>query len=230
MDKRKTYLLGIDTETANGLIGEEGKQDLSQSLVYDIGFVITDKNGNVYEKGSYAVADIFLWTDLMQSAYFKEKIPTYWKEIETGQRELKSIWTIRKYLKELIKKYNIKAWYAHNARFDMNALNNTVRYLSGSATRYFFPKEIEIWDTLKMSRDVMKQRKTYTIFCNEHGYKTAQKPLQNRYNAETLYRYITQDTEFTEAHTGLEDILIESEILAYCFRSHLKMRKCLFEK
>lgn len=229
MDKRKTYLLGIDTETANGLIGEDGKQDLSQSLVYDIGFVVTDKHGNIYEKGSYAVADIFLWTDLMQSAYFKEKIPTYWKEIETGQRELKSIWTIRRYLKELIKKYNIKAWYAHNARFDMNALNNTVRYLSGSATRYFFPK-IEIWDTMKMSRDVLKQRKTYTYFCDRYNFKTNHKPPQNQYKAETIYRYIIQDETFEEKHTGLEDILIETEILAYCFRSHKKFRKCLFEK
>lgn len=229
MDKRKTYLLGIDTETANGIPTEDGKTDLTDSLVYDIGYVISDKKGNIYEKGSFAIAEIFLWKELMSSAYFKEKIPNYWKEIENGTRQLKSIWTVKKILADLIEKYNIKTWYAHNARFDMNALNNTVRYLSGSKSRYFFPK-IEIWDTLKMSRDVLKQRKTYTQFCDINNFKTAQTPPQNQYKAETIYRYITQNPDFEESHTGLEDILIESEILAYCFRSHKKMRKGLFEK
>lgn len=229
MDKRKTYLLGIDTETANGIPTEDGKTDLTDSLVYDIGYVISDKKGNIYEKGSFAIAEIFLWKELMSSAYFKEKIPSYWKEIENGTRQLKSIWTVKKILADLIEKYNIKIWYAHNARFDMNALNNTVRYLSGSKSRYFFPK-IEIWDTLKMSRDVLKQRKTYTQFCDINNFKTAHTPPQNQYKVETIYRYITQNPDFEESHTGLEDILIESEILAYCFRSHKKMRKGLFEK
>jgi len=229
MDKRKTYLLGIDTETANGRATEDGKTDLTDSLVYDIGYVVTDKKGTVYEKGSFAIADIFLWKELMDSAYYKEKLPRYEQEIKDGSRKLVTIWTARKMLTALIEKYNIKAWYAHNARFDMNALNNTVRYLSGSKTRYFFPK-MEIWDTLKMSRDVLKQRKTYTSFCDRYGFKTNHRPPQNQYKAETIYRYITQDETFEEQHVGLDDILIEAEILAYCFRSHKKMRKCLFEK
>ena len=44
IDKRKTYLMSIDTETCNGLIDEKGKLDLSQSLVYDIGWQVVDKS------------------------------------------------------------------------------------------------------------------------------------------------------------------------------------------
>ena len=227
MDKRKTYLLGIDTETANGYITDD-KLDLKDSLVYDIGYVIADKQGNIYEKGRFAIADIYCWHELMDSAYYKEKLPQYEEQIRTGERKLVSIWTARKILTALVEKYNVKAWYAHNARFDMNALNNTVRYLSGSAVKYFFPK-MEIWDTLKMSRDVLKQRKTYTAFCNRNGFKTKHKPPQNQYKAETIFRYITMNKDFEEQHVGLDDILIETKILAYRFRSHKKMRKCLFE-
>lgn len=227
MDKRKTYLLGIDTETANGYLTND-KLDLKDSLVYDIGYVVSDKQGNIYEKGSLAIADIYCWHELMQSAYYKEKLSAYEKEIKSGERKLCTIWTARKILKALIEKYNIKIWYAHNASFDNNALNNTVRYLSGSKTRYFFPK-MEIWDTLKMSRDVLKQRKTYTSFCDRNGFKTKHKPPQNQYKAETIYRYITQDESFEEQHVGIDDILIETEILKYCFKSHKKMRKKLFE-
>ena len=42
MDKRINYLIGLDTETCNGIVTGD-KLDLSQSLVYDLGWVITDK-------------------------------------------------------------------------------------------------------------------------------------------------------------------------------------------
>ena len=228
MDKRKTYLLGIDTETANGYITDD-KLDLKDSLVYDIGYVIADKQGNIYKKGSFAIADIYCWKKLMNSAYYKEKLPQYEEQLRTGERKLVSIWTAKKILNELIEKYNIKAWYAHNANFDLHSLNNTIRYLSGSASRYFFPKNVEAWDTLKMSRDVLKQKKTYTTFCDRNNFKTKHKPPQNQYKAETIYRYITQNENFEEKHVGIDDILIETEILKYCFKSHKKMRKKLFE-
>ena len=50
MDKRKTYICVLDTETCNSLTTEDGKIDLSQSLVFDIGYQIIDKKGNVYLK------------------------------------------------------------------------------------------------------------------------------------------------------------------------------------
>ena len=48
-------------------------------------------------------------------------------------------------------------------------------------------------------------------------------------SAENLYRFIIKDPTFIEAHTGLEDVMIEKEIMAYCFRQHKKMRKKLWE-
>ena len=50
-----------------------------------------------------------------------------------------------------------------------------------------------------------------------------------RLTAEILYRFIERQS-FIESHTGLEDVLIEKEILAYCKRQHKKMRKKLYEK
>ena len=87
MDKRKTYLLGIDTETANGRTTEDGKTDLTDSLVYDIGYVVTDKKGTIYEKGSLAIAEIYCWHEMMDSAYYKEKLPRYEKEIKNGRKK-----------------------------------------------------------------------------------------------------------------------------------------------
>ena len=112
-------------------------------------------------------------------------------------------------------------------RFDYGVLNNTQRWLTKSKYRYFFPKELEICDTLKMARDVVAKTPTYKKFCKENGYLT--KNNQVKLTAEILYRYITQDMEFIESHTGLEDVLIEKEILRYCYAKHKKMRRLLYE-
>ena len=47
---KKKYLIGIDTETCNGLMDTDGKLDLSQSLVYDIGWQVTDKKGKSFKE------------------------------------------------------------------------------------------------------------------------------------------------------------------------------------
>ena len=41
----KNYYCVIDTETVNGIVDKNGKLDLSQSLVYDVGWCICDKKG-----------------------------------------------------------------------------------------------------------------------------------------------------------------------------------------
>jgi hypothetical protein len=51
-----------------------------------------------------------------------------------------------------------------------------------------------------------------------------------RFTAEILYRYITDNLEFTESHTGLEDTLIEKEIFAYCVRQKKKMQRTYWKE
>lgn len=228
--QKNEYLIGIDTETSNALIDENNKLDLSQSLVYDIGWQVIDTKGKVYKKRSYVVAEIFLDKELMQSAYFKDKIPQYWSDIKTERRELKTFKNIHRQFLADRKKFNATVVFAHNAFFDWKALNNTIRLITGSDRRYFFPKKVEMWDTLKMSRDVFGQEKSYTVFCDKYGYKTNHKHPQNRFTAEILYRYLTNNTAFEEKHTGLEDVEIETEILLYCLNSKREMRRLLFSR
>ena len=229
MDKRINYLIGLDTETCNGIMMDDNKLDLTQSLVYDLGWAVTDKRGYIYRTRSYVIAEIFLgMKDVMKSAYYAEKIPQYWEDIKSGKRILASFWTIKKALTEDIKEYGVKNIFAHNAGFDVRALNNTIRYITKSKFRWFFPRKIEIWDTLKMARQTIGKQKTYKEFCLRNNYMTKHKKPQVRLTAEILYRYITGDNNFVESHTGLEDVLIETKIMAHCFRQHKKMEKRLF--
>ena len=79
-----------------------------------------------------------------------------------------------------------------------------------------------------MANDVVAKTPTYRKFCFDNGYVTSHKTPRPQVKAEVIYRYITGDNDFIESHTGLEDVLIEKEILAYCFSKHKKMRKKLY--
>lgn len=208
----------IDTETTNSI---------DNPIVYDIGFAVIDKEGKVYESHSYAIADIILVDDMMSSAYYKEKIPSYWEEIKEGKRKLRRFKTVKAIVADIIKQYDIEIVIAHNARFDYHSLNLTQRYITSSKFRYFFPYGIKVWDTLKMSREILKGSDSYRKFCINNGYIT--KRNQNRFTAEILYRYITNNLDFVEAHKGLDDVMIEKEIFAYCMKEYPQIDGALWD-
>ena len=139
------------------------------------------------------------------------------------------LWEIRTVFLADLADYGITEVVAHNARFDVNSLNTTQRYVSKSKWRYWLPYGVEVWDTMGMARDVICNMPTYKQFCKDNGYMT--KNNQVRKTAEILYRYISGDNDFSEEHTGLEDVLIEVQILAYCYRQHKAMpHKVLYAK
>ena len=205
MIKKDTPVLMLDCETCN---------DIECPFVYDVGYQIFTLNDGVLCEHSFVNADIFLDKDLMASAYFIDKIPDYWKDIKEGKRILKKWFNIKKQIAEDCKAYKVEIACAHNAMFDNRALNNTQRYQTTSKYRYFLPYGIEWFDTLKMSRKVLKENEDYGAFCYNNDYITANGC--RRYTAEIIYRWLTDNTNFEEAHTGLEDVKIEREIFKYC--------------
>lgn len=223
IDKRIKYMIVLDCETAP-CDKELDAVTSTNMLVYDLGWVVTDKRGNVYEKRSFVSADIFLdEKELMQSAYYANKIPQYWDGIKAGERTLTNFYKIRQALLADIEAYGVTEVYAHNMRFDYGSLNNTERWLTKSKYRYFFPREVVICDTLKLARQLIATMPTYQRFCEENGYMTKHKTPQPRLTAEIIYRFISGNEDFEEEHKGLEDCMIEKEILAYCYRKHQHM-------
>lgn len=218
IDKRHHYILALDTETAN---------NMDDPLPYDIGYAVIDTNGKIYETRSFVNSDIFYQCpDLMATAYYANKIPQYKIDIANGKRIVKSMYEIREQIKTDIAKYNIKTAMAHNARFDVKALNTLIRYRTASKFRYFFPKGIEIWDTMLMAKSVIGKMPTYRKYCEKNGYTYGNNQL--RMTAEILYKFISKNDNFAEAHTGLEDVLIETEIMKYAKRQHKSMNKVLY--
>jgi hypothetical protein len=199
------YYLILDTETTN---------DIETPICYDVGFAIIDESGKVFDKGSYVVADVFLDEQLMESAYFKDKMPMYFDEIKKGTRVLRRWSTIRKIINNIMAEYNTDKVIAHNVRFDYLSTHTTQRYLTSSKYRWFFPFGTRYIDTLKMAREVFGSDSNYVDYCKANNYLCSNgKP---RFTAEIVYRYIKSDNSFIESHTALEDVLIEKEIFAKC--------------
>ena len=220
-------IIVLDTETTTMDTSIE-KVEPWNMLVYDCGWAVCKKNGEVVITRSFINADVFFGEkQMMKSAYYGEKIPQYIEQIKNGESVVASLYTIRKQLLEDIKTYEVEEVYAHNARFDLGSLNNTQRYETKSKYRYFFPKSVTICDSLKMARDVILKMPTYKKFCEEHNFFTKCGRLPS--SAEILYRFISKDINFVEEHKGLDDVMIEKEIVAYCYRQHKPMRKALYE-
>lgn len=205
MITEKTVVMMLDTETTN---------DIECPICYDVGYQIFTLGDGVLCEKSFVNADIFLDKEMMENAYFADKIPQYWDEITEGKRQLRKWYNIRKELREDCQKYGVEIICAHNARFDYLSLHTTQRYITTSKYRWVLPYGIEWYDTLKMSREVLGKCDEYKSFCDTHGYRT--KNGQLRMTAEIIYQFLTGNTDFVEAHTGLEDVKIEREIFKYC--------------
>ena len=214
MAKKKYYLV-LDTETANSV---------EEPLPYDIGWAICDRKGNIYEKKSYVCTEVFLdMKDLMVSAYYAEKIPNYWDDIKAGKRILTGMWNIRREMIKDMKKYKVSAVCAYNMGFDKRALNNLVRYVSKSWMRWWFPFGTEYNCIWNMACNAILNRTTYIKFAVKNGLISDANNIFT--SAECAYRYITDSIDFVESHTGLEDVEIEVEIMAECFRQHKALKK-----
>ena len=214
IDKRKKYYLVLDTETAEGV---------EQPLPYDIGWAIMDKQGNIYALHSFAIYEVFCgMKESMQSAYYAEKIPTYWDEIKDTEniRELRSFWTIRKLLLDEMAMFGITEVWAYNMSFDKRALNNDTRYISKSFLRWFFPYGTEFKCIWNFACETILKQKSFFGFVEENNLLSDCGNV--RTSAEVAYMYMTDNANFEERHMGIDDVLIECQILSRCLRQNHK--------
>lgn len=212
---KKNYYLVLDTETCN---------TLEQPIPYDLGMAVCDKNGKIYEKESFVIYEVYVnMKDVLQSAYYAEKLPNYEKEIKNGSRRMVTMWTAYRRFYELVDKYNITKICAYNMGFDKRALNNLIRYVTKSKFRFWFRKDLEMCCIWNFACNTILNRPSYIEFANNNKEIFFSEKGNLYTTAEHSYKYITKNVNFLEEHTGLEDVLIEVEIMAFCFKQKKKI-------
>lgn len=83
--KKLTYLV-LDCETATMPFANEVAENdaerkkkiaIAKPLIYDVGWQIIDRQGNVYQKKQFLCAEIFSVPSVFNTAYYKDKRPLY---------------------------------------------------------------------------------------------------------------------------------------------------------
>lgn len=220
----RNNLMVLDSETCNIVSIDAVKP--GNNLAYNVGFhVLVPSTGEIFHARQYAISEImFGERERMASCYYANKIPRYYDQIGVNSCAVRSFFDVMNEITQVCKDNNITAIVAHNARFDVDALNTTAAWLTDGQIRRALPQNLEIWDSLKMARAVFGKMPTYRKFCEDNGFLTKHRVPQVRLTAEILYRFITKDLDFQEDHMALEDVMIESQIIMSCYRSHKPLK------
>lgn len=221
---------------------DKQKISLAKPLIYDIGWTVMDDAGEILKKVSYLVQETFFVPNVFNTAYYRDKRPQYMEKLRQGEivtklwediaKELladclhvdyvaaynamfdfvKAIPFTERYFAALYSDNYNKWEYGQRKRCE-EILKNPSRDPVGIDTEHFNFRGysfnmIDLWNV------------ACTQLVNQWAYKDAcaRFPMvsnSGRYfktSAEAVFRYLINDYDFTEAHTALDDALIESKI------------------
>ena len=209
--KKEKYLMFIDTETIGTLNVKESV------LPFEIGMKVLDTETNkIVKEKSYLVRKFFNNKYIMLSTFSATKYPDYFEKLENDKRyKTMSVTDISKDIEKIISRYNIKIMVAHNGNFDKTAM---ARLFEDFGVDNPF-ENIDLLDTMELSK-VITFSKDYANYCiiNKDRLNSVKDSCfitnsgRVRTTAQAIYCYLSNDSQFEEAHTGLEDIDIEIEI------------------
>lgn len=195
-------IIVLDTETAGSL---------EKPFCYDVGYVIYNVEENTrLEEKHFVVEQIWHNLELFDSAYYADKRNQYVQLMRSRKATMDKFGYIMREMARDIKKYNVTDAYAYNSDFDDKVITRACDWF-----KCINPLEtIAIHDIWGYSCEWITKFQKYKDFCDDYGYYTDTGNYKQ--SAECVYRFITGDIEFEEAHMGLHDAQIELEILRYC--------------
>ena len=191
----------IDTETA----------DLSDN-VYDIGWTVIDKRGNIEQEYNCLVREVFTDANKMMGAFYAKKLFSHYAPmLDNNQIHLESWGSAITRLNKALEVCDVIA--AYNAAFDFRVMGQTHRTLGFSGKVIKAPiKTLDIW---RFACETKLSQKTFVRLARRLGWVSTAGNIKT--GAEYAYRYCRGDWGFIEDHTALSDAKIESAILADCF-------------
>ncbi|MDV3429536.1 MAG: hypothetical protein LIR50_21350 [Bacillota bacterium] len=190
----------FDTETTS----------LDKPFCYNVGYIIVNTdNWEIISKNSYVVEQIWHNLPLFSSAYYADKRPLYVAEMKAHKTIMDKFGYICQKMIRDFNKYEISLAFAFNSSFDEKVFNfNCDWYKCNNPFDNVTIKDIRgfaHWFIVSPH---------YKDFCDHYGYYTETGNYST--TAETFYRYLSNNTDFVEAHTALNDSEIEKDILESC--------------
>lgn len=250
LDRRRKYYLILDCETATlpyaSKFGEVQKKNIAiaKPLIYDLGWQVVDRAGNVYRRKNFLITEIFSVPSVFNTAYYKEKRPLYLEKLKNGSITLTD-WNSA--INELLTDMNeVEAVGAYNSMFDFKkAIPFTDLYIEK-----LYSPDFHKWEKFQnnlceqiayghkgkskeFEEEIFRFRgNCYNLFdlwglscrhlLDNDEYK--QMCVDNGWitasgkyfktSAETAFRFCENILDFDESHTAIEDAEIETMLFA----------------
>ena len=203
MMDQKIFMV-IDTET----VGLEGN-------VYDIAWTITNKRGDILGSFNALVEENFTDPKKMMGAFYAGKFFSHYSRmLESGEITMQPWAVIVDRLRDDARHYGVNVVTAYNAGFDFRVIAQTHQSLGH--TDRVFPFAVDVLDIWQFACETKLSQKQYARIARDAGWVS---PAGNiKTGAEFAFRFCSGDYAFIEDHTALSDALIETAILAECFR------------
>ena len=201
----KKSIMVLDTETC----------DL-KGHVYDVGYTVTNRKGEILKTYNALVAEIFTDAELMMGAFYARKLFSHYAPmLDRGEISLVSWADIVTQMRADAKEYNINVVAAYNLGFDRRVMRTTNKLLgNGPVFEGCFPNPrlLDIW---QFACETKLSQARYKEIARNLGWVSSAGNIKT--GAEYAYRFCSGDHGFIEDHTALSDAIIETKILADCY-------------
>lgn len=199
-------------------------EGMSGKRPYDIGFIVCDKHGNIYETFSLACMPC-IWENLSTTfctAQEKAREMTHRNIKEILETPTKYQWlTVDEVLKNLnnaIARHNVSEIWAYNCTFDKSMIAKLIGDKASEYPNICQIKWCDIWSAIVMTKCLTRK---FVKYCKSNNFVTDKGNIKT--SAEVVYGYLTKDKGFEEEHTGLSDCHIELKILLSAVKTKKKI-------
>lgn len=199
-------IMVFDTETT----------DINKPFCYNIGYIIANEKGETLLEKSFVVEQIWHNLPLFTTAYYAEKRPLYVTSMKARKTIMKKFGYICQEMARDIKAYGVKLAFAYNSPFDEKVFAYNCDWF-----KCINPFDNVVISDIRAFVHTFLVDKEYKAFCESNGLFTESGNYST--TAETVKRYIDNNTDFIEDHTALSDSKIEKEILFACIARGAKL-------
>ena len=185
---------------------------LDKPFGYDLGYLIFDDDFSILEERHFVIEQVWHNLPLFESAYYKEKRQKYVQLMRAKKATMDKFGYVMSQMRRDIKNYNVVDVYAYNSPFDDKVFTFNCDWF-----KCINPIEaLPVYDIRGYANNFITNSNDYKAYCEAQELFTD----SGNYSAtaESVYRYITMENGFEEAHMGLYDCQIELEILGECVR------------
>ena len=197
----------------NIMIFDTETTDLNKCFCYNVGYIIfdTDTQKTLVSK-EFVIEQIWHNLPLFSTAYYADKRPLYVKAMRAKKVKMDKFGRVCQTMIRDIKNFDVVAAYAYNSSFDEKVFGFNCDWFK--CINPF--DDIPVFDIRGFVHNSIID-KEYKKFCERNNFFTDSGNYST--TAETVYRFITNNTDFIESHTALDDAKIETDILNYCINN-----------